>query len=285
MKKILIYIAFFQLLFCFTSCEKEMMGYKGREGVYFAVRHNGSSTILPNLWPYQPYSDVDFVRIDGNTVDYPAIVMITGPVKDYNRTFRLEVNPDSTTAVLGQHYDTIQQEWTIPAGAISTYVTVTLHRTPDLEDNPVTLGLRLVATADFELSFPEWDAIPSLNAGQVVPTFDASLHTLKINDVMVRPAVWSGSLQAGNRESGLFGVFTRRKMEFLMENLGLSYEDFASTETMPMARQMLIAADGASALVKRFNDGNPVLEDDGRLMWMGAVPWTSYVGVPWVSTP
>jgi hypothetical protein len=102
---------------------------------------------------------------------------------------------------------------------------------------------------------------------------------------MMQPAVWSGTLQAGNRESGLFGVFTRKKMEFLMENFGLTYEEFASTETMPMVRQMLISSDGAAILIKRLNEKNPVLEDDGRLMWMGSVPWTSYLGIPYVPGP
>lgn len=284
MKRIRIYSLLFQLVVLFTACEKEIMDYSGKEGVYFAMRH-GNNQYLPNLWPYQPFTDVDFVRIGADEVAFPVEVMTTGPTKDYARTFRVEINPDSTTAVLNQHYKTLQQEWTIPAGAISTTIRVPLIRSLDLVDRSVTLGLRLVPTADFELSFPEWDAIPSLNAGTIVPEFDASMHSLRINDIMIQPAVWSGSLQAGNRESGLFGIFSRRKMEFLMENLGVKYEDFANTDIMPMARQMLVASDGTAALVKRYNEKNPVLEEDGRLMWMGTVPWTSYVGVPWVPNP
>ncbi|GGH18663.1 DUF4843 domain-containing protein [Sphingobacterium alkalisoli] len=285
MKNLLRFTLFLLATTVFIGCEKEIMPYQGKEGVYFSVRHNNSSTILESLWPYQPYSNVDFVRIGTEEIEFPVKVMITGPVKDYDRTFRLAVNADSTTAVDGQHYEPIQEEWTIPSGAVSTLVKVRLKRTPDLEENPVTLGLRLIPTRDFELSFPEWDAIPEFNSGIVIPEFDAGLHSLRINDIMIQPAVWSGSLQSGNRESGLFGVFTRKKMEFLMENLGLTYEDFASTETMPMVRQMLISSDGAAILIKRLNEKNPVLEDDGRLMWMGSVPWTSYLGVPYVPGP
>ena len=282
MKRLLIYILFFQLVALFSACEKEMMSYEGREGVYFAVRHNDESTYLETIWPYQPYSTVNFVRLGTDEVEFEVEVMITGPVKDYDRVFHVAVNPDSTTATAGQHYGPVPEEWIIPAGAISTVVKVHLMRTSDLEENPVTLGLQLLPTNDFELSFPEWDAIPEYTAGIVVPEFDASLHSLRIRDVMAQPAVWSGSIQDGNRESGLFGVFTRRKMEFMMENLGVTYEDFASAETMPMARAMLISSDGTAILVKRFNENNPVLEDDGRLMWMGTVPWTSYIGVPYV---
>jgi hypothetical protein len=102
---------------------------------------------------------------------------------------------------------------------------------------------------------------------------------------MVRPEVWSGSILSGNREGGLFGVFTRKKMEFLIENLGLKYSDFSSEESMPMARMLLISRDAGIILVKRFNEKDPVLEDDGRLMWFDSVPWNSFIGVPYVPAP
>lgn len=275
-------IAILSLFFClFCGCEKEIMEYKGREGVYFAVRH-GSPGLSADNWPYQPYSNAEFLNVAGDEMLFPMTVMITGPVKNYDRTFRLEVNPDSTTAVLGVHYEAVQEVWTIPAHAISTTVQVRLKRTPDLRNAGKILGLRLVATSDFELSFPEWDALPSLSGGTVVPEFDASLHSIRISDVMVQPKVWRGSIQDGNRESGVWGAFSRKKMEFLMENLGLSYADFASEEVMPLARAMQIKYDAAAILIARYQAKDPVLEEDGRLMYIESVPWTSYIGVPWV---
>lgn len=281
MKKILTYLVCFHLLTLFGGCKKDIMGYKGREGVYFDMRY-GTIELLKNSWPHQPATNVDFVKLTGNTIDFAVKVTITGPIKSYDRSFHVEVNPDSTTAVLNQHYETLQEKWVIPAGAISTNVIVRLKRTPDLQETVKTLGLRLVPTADFSLSFPEWDAIPAFSSGVVVPKFDASLHTLRLNDLMVTPAVWSGSIQPGNRESGLFGVFSRKKMEFLSQYLGLKYEDFANTTTMPMARQLLIASDATAILIRLKDAGTPVLETDGRLMWMGSVPWTSIIGVPYI---
>lgn len=280
MKKLSVSLLFLFSAVLWSSCEKEIKGYSGKEGVYFSVRY-GTIALLAPSWPYVPSSSVDFVRLGQDVVEFPVNVAITGPVKDYDRVFQVEVNPDSTTAVLGKHYEALKRDWIVPAGAAAATVKVKLIRTPDLQTTPVTLGLRLVATKDFDLSFPVFNAIPGMDAGVVVDKFDARLHTLKINDIWVQPAVWSGSIQAGNRESGLFGVFTRRKMEFLMQNLGLKYEDFASTDTMPMARQMLIASDATLILVARFNAKDPLLEEDGRLMWMGSVPWTSYIGVPY----
>jgi len=283
MKKILMYILLFQTA-TFLGCEKELMDFEGREGVYFAVQH-GDSNRSPESWPYQPYSNVDFVRIGLDEVEIPIKIAITGPVKEFDRVFYIDVNPDSTTATLNQHYEAIARDWVIPAGAISTTVKVHLKRTPDLEEEPKTLGLRLTGSDDLSLSFPEWDAIPSLDGGAIVEEFDASLHTLRINDIMVEPEIWRGSIQSGNRESGLFGAFTRKKMEFLIDNLGLTYEDFASEETMPLARSLLIGSDASKILIERYNAGDPILEDDGRLMFIGSVPWTSYIGVPWVPGP
>ena len=280
MKRILTYLACLPLLIFFQGCEKDIMGYEGREGVYFAVRHS-TNPFLPDKWPFQPYSTVEFARFANDEVDFPVKVMITGPVKDYDRTFRVEVNPDSTTAIAGEHYAPLQALWTIPAGAISTNIIVKVKRRPDLQQSMKTLGLRLVPTEHFSLSFPEWDAIPEYNSGTVVPEFDASLHTLRLNDVLVRPAVWSGSIQPGNFESGLLGMFSREKMNFLSENLGLKYEDFASESTMPMARMLVIASDATAILIQRKDAGTPVLEADGRLMFIGSVPWRSYIGVPY----
>ncbi|WP_432712371.1 DUF4843 domain-containing protein [Pedobacter sp.] len=284
MKKILVYMILFQFAIIFMGCEKEIMSYEGKEGVYFGVRH-GSPNSDQNKWPYQPYSNVEFIQIKKDVVEFPVKVDISGPVKNYDRSFRVEVNPDSTTAILGKHYEAVQEFWTVRAGSSTATITVKIMRTPDLEDENKTLGLRLLPTKDFVLSFPEWNAIPALNGGTIVAKFDASLHTLRINDFMVTPGLWLGSLQAGNKEGGAFGIFTRKKMEFLTEYLGLTYEDFASSETMPLARVALIGADAAAILIERFNAKNPVLEADGRLMFFGSVPWTSIVGVPYVPTP
>ncbi len=43
----------------------------------------------------------------------------------------------------------------------------------------------------------------------------------------------------------------------------------------------LISNELGRYLLNQFNAGTPVLEDDGRLMFAGDVPWTSYIGVPY----
>lgn len=275
-------IAILTFLLPLVSCEKEMMDYKGAEGIYFAVQY-GPTYGSERTWPYYPFSDVEFVKLRGDETTYQVKVMITGGLKDYDRKFTVEINPDSTTAVLGVHYKALPEGLFIPANAISATVPVTLMRTADLENEVKTIGLRLVANENFKLSFPEWDAIPSYTSatGPIVQEFDAGLHTIRINDFMVKPAVWIGSIQEGNRESGQWGAFSRKKIALMCEIMNLTYVDFSSTATMPSVLSGLVSSECAKYLIERFNAGDPVLEDDGRLMYIGSVPWTSYVGVPW----
>lgn len=282
MKRNIFRTAIVAFLLPMVACEKQLMDYQGLEGVYFAVQHGASYGNELN-WPYQPYTNVEFVSIPDDEVTLQIKVMITGPVKDYDRSFRVEINPDSTTAEQGIHYDALQGELLIPANTVTALVPVTLKRTVDLQTEEKTIGLRLVANEHFGLSFPEWDAIPGYSAATTpaVSKFDASMHTIRISDFMVQPAIWYGSVRTDNSESGSWGAFSRKKIELMCEIMGLTYADFGSSDTMPTVLVLLISSQCTMYLTDRYNAGDPVLEDDGRLMWIGSVPWTSYLGVPW----
>ncbi|MDR0544230.1 MAG: DUF4843 domain-containing protein [Odoribacteraceae bacterium] len=264
-----------------SSCERELMGYEGEEGVYFAVQH-GASYGSEWTWPYQPYSNVEFIRETGDTVTKQFKVMATGPVKDYDRVFRVAINLDSTTARQGVDYELPGEDFVISANSSVGYVSILLKRTPGLQDSVKKIGLRLVENSFFSLAFPEWDAVPGLNSGTIVAKFDASLHTINMNDFIVQPPVWTGSIQAGGREAGMWGAFSRKKLEMMCVRFSLTYNDFLNTTTMPTVLQGLIATTMSNDLIELYNQHTPVLEDDGRLMFFWECPWTSYIGVPWV---
>lgn len=268
----------------FMSCKKEMMGYEGMEGVYFGVR-SGPSYAAPASWPFRPYTNVEFVKQPQSVqeMEIRIAVNITGPVKDYDRAFKVVVNPDSTTAQAGVHYLPFGETYVIPANAITGYIPITVKRTPDMLTTNKRLGLKLVANENFGLSFPKWKAPTDLGLTSLGTdtAFNASLHTININDLMVQPAVWRGSIQEGNREAGVWGAFTRKKLELMCTLFNLKYEDFASETTMTPVLVSLITAEMGRYLINMFNAGTPVLEDDGRLMFAGSVPWTSYIGVPY----
>lgn len=285
MKKIILRAAMLAVIFTQASCKKEMMGYEGMEGVYFAMT-SGPNTVSSASWPYRPSSTIEFVKQPASVQQLVTNikVMITGPVKDFDRIFKVALNPDSTTAQVGVHYEAFANTFTIPANAIVGYIPVTVKRTPDMLTGSKAIGLRLVANENFGLSFPAWKAIPGLGDTYVGKdsSFDASLHTIYVNDVMVQPAVWRGSVVAAtNKETGSWGAFTRKKLELICQLFNLTYQDFSSELTMTPVLVSLITQEMTRYLINQFNAGNLIKEDDGRLMWMGSVPWTSIVGVPY----
>ena len=64
MKRILYYIWILPLML--SGCEKDLMDYEGLEGVYFAVQW-GDSWGSEKTWPYQPYTNVNFICLPGDT--------------------------------------------------------------------------------------------------------------------------------------------------------------------------------------------------------------------------
>jgi hypothetical protein len=285
MKRIIYCLLLPVIILLSASCKKEMMNYEGPDGIYFAVRSGPVGTI-PSGWAWRPYTNVEFVKMAAGIKEYVANIKVTinGNVKDYDRAFRVEVNSDSTTAQAGVHYLPLTETYTIPANSTDGYIPVTLKRTADLQSAIKTLGLRLVANENFSLPFPEWKALPGIgesNRGNDT-LWNANLHTVNISDLMVQPAIWRGSVVAAtNKETGSWGAFTRKKIELMCSLFNLTYEDFGSDQTMTLVLSALITNEMTRYLTDKFNAGTPVKEDDGRLMWVGSVPWTSTIGVPY----
>ena len=282
MKRIpILLVCSFVLSWLLQACERELMDYQGKPGAYFAVQHGfagGNETI----WPFQPKSNIEFFKILEDEVTVNVKVMATGSVSDQDRPFHVEINPDSTNATVGVHYEALSGNYVIPAGQAYGYVPVTVRRMPDMQEKDIMIGLRLIANEYFELAFPEWHAVEDLYYGDVVETFDASLHTLVVNDVMTKPSQWSGQATDSGEEAGLFGEFSRKKLELMCKLCDVTYEDFCDSNIMITLLKYEIRNTVARYLIKSLDDGHPVLEDDGRLMWVGTCPWKSYLGVPYI---
>lgn len=267
-----------------TSCEKEMMGYEGMEGVYFAVQ-SGAYYGSERNWPYVPYTDVNFMDQNHDTVDVGLKVMITGETKTYDRTYGIAVDNDSTTAKLDVDYLDVPTLGTIKAGEDADTIHVRIVKTDLLDDSTLTLGIKLIASDQLGLSFPSFDAVSGYTAGTVYKNFDASKHTIRFTASITRPKVWTGtdvSPYNGGYESGMWGAFSKKKLELMCKLFDLTYKDFSSTATMPMVLQTLITKKLSAYLIQQYNNKTPVLEDDGRLMWCEYCPWQSKIGEKWV---
>ncbi|MDR2413703.1 MAG: DUF4843 domain-containing protein [Odoribacteraceae bacterium] len=266
-----------------SACEREMISYQGVEAVYFAVQA-GRAAGSESSWPYSPYTDVEFVKIESDTYIANIKVMATGETKPVDRPFILLLDADSTTAVAGEDYEPLPSGGVIPAGECVAYLPVTLHRTAAMASGVVKIGLRLVENEHFLLTFPEWGPPVDLDDGTVYTGFDASRHVVRVNDVLVQPAQWLGGFDqytAGNPEFNTFGAFTRKKFEILSSITGYTYLDFMTSPPMTFGLQALLGRRLADYLVAEYKAGRAITESDGRLMWASGCPWKSYAGIPW----
>ncbi|MGL5682222.1 MAG: DUF4843 domain-containing protein [Marinifilaceae bacterium] len=282
MKKILMISTLLFLISGLTSCENETKDYDGLENIYFYVQY-GAENITPSRRPIWPYSSVKFISIAGDTTIAKLQIRTTGRIKDYDRYFEIDIVADSTTALQGYDFDYNPQQ-VVKAGDYSTDFEVTLYRTKEIANEEKTIQFVLKESSDFSTSFNIWETLSDMYAPTGIKKFDACKHSIKLSDFLSKPPRWKGGVneQPGALESGLFGVYSEKKFRFMCEKMKLTYDDFATTESMPDARQEVIAEVIARELQKFYDEGKPILEEDGRLMWVTGVSWKSYVGVPWI---
>ena len=270
------------------SCQEDKIDtWHGEDGVYFYVQwpHGELASMDSTTWPVQPYSTVNFFEESADTLQVSLRVMLAGDIADHDRQFRIVVDQDSTTAA-AENYITPEEFQTIPAGAYYKDVVLTVITSSALEDEELQVGLRLEATDELAVAIPEWYRI----SGMYLPENnweqqDGTYHAVRLNDFITRPAGWTQvntDPQIGDVESGNLGFFSREKYEYILEHIpSLTYEDFASSTTMTIARQRSIASTIAGYLIPAYEAGTPVLEADGRAMWVTGCTWQSQYGIPY----
>ena len=165
MKKILYMIALVWMGIGMMSCEKEIKDYDGEEGVYFFVQW-GAEWGDTTKWANQSYTPVEFVNVLGDTYDVKVRVMITGRTKDYDRTFRMVVDKDTTTAVENLNYEPFEEMQVVKAGWNYSDVMIHLKRNEStafvLFGACGTLNKKLYASFIFA-SFADWSAAMRLS--------------------------------------------------------------------------------------------------------------------------
>lgn len=285
MKKIIYIIALIGMMAGISGCEKDLKDYDGQEGVYFYVQW-GPDWYDTTYWAAQPYTKVEFVKVGEPETRLKVRVQVTGNIKDYDRKFRIVADRDSTTAVENENYEPFDEYQVLPKNSYYADVWVTVKNSRALEDEERKLVLKLLPTEDLTLSIPVWEDLSGMLSNDAdLDQFDGTRHTILMNDFITRPSEWSGTMNPvyGTRESGIFGIFSKRKYdEIILEFPELTYDDFNHPETMPMARQNVIANRMATKLQQLYDAGEPILEDDGRLMYFAGVSWVSYYGIPYV---
>lgn len=254
-----------------TGCEKELMDYEGKDALYFDVRRS-ASWIEQSKRPHQYYSAVAFGNMMEDEIELSLKVMATGNIKNYDRAFQVIANPDSTTAVNGRDYTDLTTDCVIKAGENSTNVTLKVKRSAEMKDDTLQLQLKIVENNMFSLPFTQFGDGPQITIQPDKNEFsynkDASVHNIFIYDVLTRPERWIGNDENG---LGLWGRFSAKKYRLIMELTGTTIEDFATEERMPMARQQSIDYLMSKYLLEKAKNHEPVLEDDGTMMYFSAI--------------
>lgn len=154
MKRLLLYA----LVLLFASCSKDPgLTYSDKNGVYFAYSYKQRiDNINTRIIQFDTVT-YSFGMLDESIIKDTAriAVNVMGNAADKDRFYRVAVNPDSTTAVEGEHYETIQPLQKIRANRfVDTLKIVVLRK--KLSGSHITrenkrIGLKIEQSDDFNV--------------------------------------------------------------------------------------------------------------------------------------
>ena len=267
------------MLTSFTACEKSLMTYEGPESIYFSMQKNAD----PEENIYLPDASINLMNQVGSEVEYGLNVVVTGAPKDYDRPYRVAAVADSTTAVSGIDY-ILPEGGVIKAGQVSDSLYVKLLKNDELQKKSVRLYVQVLPNEHFSTNFTQFG-----HDGREYNVFDPRVYDLTFTSMMSKPYWWESYSTSNQVENGNLGYFTVKKITLLNELYSLTYADWLKTDeggtgAMNLTRVKVIYKKFALYLIEQYKNHTPVLEEDGRLMWVIGCPWESVVGEAWDGT-
>lgn len=267
------------MLLTLGACEQSLMSYEGPESIYFSMQKNAN----PEEDIYLPYASLNLMNLSGNEVEYGLNVMATGDPKDYDRPYLVSIVADSTTAVAGTDY-VLPEGGVIKAGEVSDSLYVKLIKNDKLLETSVRLYVQVLPNEHFSTDLTQFG-----HDGREYNVYDPRVYDLTFTSMITMPYWWESYDEDNIVENGNLGYFTVKKIMLLNELYGLTYADWLDTDEggtgeMNLTRVKVIYKKFALYLIEQYKNRTPVLEDDGRLMWVTGCPWESVVGQAWDGT-
>ena len=267
------------MLVTFSSCEKSLMSYEGPESIYFSMQKNAD----PEENVYLPDASINLMNQVGDEAKFGFNVMVTGAPKSYDRPYRVGVVADSTTAVAGTDY-ILPEGGVIKAGQVSDSLYVKLLKNDKLQETSVRLYVQVLPNEHFSTNFTQFG-----HDGREYNVFDPRVYDLTFTSMMTKPYWWESYSSSNPVENGNLGYFTAKKITLINELYSLTYADWLDTDeggtgAMNLTRVQVIYKKFARYLIEQYKNHTPVLEADGRLMWVIGCPWESVVGQAWDGT-
>lgn len=273
------------LISAMSSCDKhEIDIYTGVDAIFFDQQHKGdiNETWLDTVrLAHQNYTVVNFNTIQSKDSTLRIKIETTGYVRDYDRPFKVEVVPDSTTAVEGVEFEVLNPELSILPGNNSTHLEVALHLSDDMYTSMKMIQLVIIPGDHFALPFGEKgigkmplrygyehdNIIVELGKNE-----NPAYHDIFVTAQLTKPNKWP---LTGNMYS--WGEFSVKKYQVILscvEKYGWNVWHFENK--MPQERYGIVARATSAYLTEQFNKGREywVLDEDGSLMWVKGCSWS-----------
>jgi hypothetical protein len=138
-----------------TACKKvEELRYESADNIYFDLVDPGTQQHIDSI----VYSFALFPELDRDTILLP--LRISGNRTTGERRFRVRVVDSSTTAQANLHYQPLEEQYLVPAGAGVVKVPVIIFNTDTaLMNKMVRIKFRLESTDDLGVGLQHWDTL------------------------------------------------------------------------------------------------------------------------------
>lgn len=279
MKKWIYTLAGITLLPLWSGCEKELMDYEGKDGIYFDVQYPGTGQYWGDLSQYshQIYSIIPFGNMDGNDSLLNLKVGLAGSVKDYPRSFKVEVVADSTSAISPDEFELMATDIVMEAGKNTAYVPVIVRKSERMDTNTIQIQIRLIAGEELGLLFSRIGNIPGRWTNDTQTYFsqneDPNIHNIFANNILREPSGWN-KVQLGDFSPTKYAMLLNTSYEAM----GFVKSDFEDRNKMQGGRCRMIARIGSKYLMEQYRKGREywVIDEDGTMMWVNGVSWANH---------
>lgn len=222
-----------------------------------------------NALSYTDYTTLSFSSAPSNitqtTVNVPVSLM--GDVTDQNRTFKLSVDAEKSTAVAGVHYDVADTACYMPAGKAKQNVPVILYRHEDLLSKQLSIVLKLEPNENFTTPLEKFKEDATWNSSDTT-MLSGTVYTIYVTEKYSKPSYWNSY---GNT---YFGTWSAKKEKMINEIMNWKHSDwsYAGFSGYPIASgKFPYAARKMREKLQAAADAmQPIYDEDGKFMQLGS---------------
>ena len=247
-----IYIFLLVVVLSFLGCEKEMMDYEGKDGVYFSVQEAPPSLYgNPEIWAHMDTTLIPFSLLLETDSTVRLKVRVMGDVVNYDRYFTVSVVDSLTTALVNEDYAPLEERYMIAAGERDGFVEFTGFRQAKMLDSTYYVTLQLMENEYFSLPMDVWRPLELKDYTKEIQ--NVVRHVVGLSDEVFMPKAWTVNY---------FGSYSKKKVKLLCEMFGLKMADFDNVIEMDMERQRTYAQGLDKYLKEMEAKGQTVYEDE-----------------------